>query len=344
MRALTLNLHDTSLGIWQDDPNDPTFRSEIFEGLLRQMKARKWKVTADPEVLKRHRCISPNYRVASRGELRAEISICGRHIELKLWAETWPIDNPNGHRYDFGKRDRLRYLDRLRVVLEFRRIEAWLRTFCAVTVTDRNLTIRVGRGGLTALEAIEANYATSWHSDKALGRPICWSDYNAKSSDGALIEHGATVWFKDHGGRIGRGTAYYHINNMWWVVSGRWARRNLGSHEIFVHQPADLRRKRNDRLRRERLERELARAIRLSNFRRAETLTRILFGDQPTFRIWARDNSAYYRANYSGYTTDTIAAGRYTREEAERECRRVPHELEMESPDGRRTRFDREAA
>lgn len=59
--------------------------------------------------------------------------------------------------------------------------------------------------------------------------------------------------------------------------------------------------------------------------------------------IWARDKQAFYRTQYAGYTGDRIAAGKYTQAEAEAECRRVPHELEMVGPDGVHVRFDRPA-
>ncbi len=58
-------------------------------------------------------------------------------------------------------------------------------------------------------------------------------------------------------------------------------------------------------------------ACRVHNFRRAETLRKILFGDQPLFRVWSKKNHAFYSANRSGYQTDSTRAGLYTREEAE---------------------------
>lgn len=334
--AIEVRIHDASIGIWQDNANDPSFCRETFAPLLKALKRRGWKLCADPRVLKHYRCLSPSHRLAARGDLRAEIKIAGRVVEVGFWAETWPIDNPNGRRYDFDKLKRMAYLDRLRVRLETSRILAWLRTIAPVTVkTDEP-------ANLTPLQRIERRYAASWHADKTLGRPICNADYNRKSGDGQFLQHGSIVWFTDRKGRIGRGTAYYNLNNMWWVVAGSEL-LNLSSREIFCRPPADLRRKMNRRPRRARLEAELAHAIRRMDFGRAQTLKRILFGDHPTFHIWARDKEAYYRPNYSGYTTDSIGAGRYSRDEAEAEVRRVPHELEAIGTDGERIRFERAA-
>ena len=333
---IEVRLHDTYLAIWQDDANDATFRTEVFTPLLKAFARRGWKVGADPHVLKHFRSLSPSHRLARRGELHAAIAIHSRAIEVTYWAETWPIDNPNGQRHDFDKLKRMNYLDQLRVQLERRRIIAWLQTIAPVTVSTSEIA------GLTPRQRIDRGYAKSWHTDKNLGRPRCDHDYNRKSADGALLEHGATIWFTDRKGRIGRGTTFYHINNMWWVIAGDQL-LNLSCGEIFCRPPDDLRRKRNKRQRRDRLEGELATAVRRMDFHRAERLKGILFGDQPLYLIWARDHKAYYRPNYSGYTSDVIAAGRYTRAEAEAEVRRVPHELEAVDADGKRIRFERVA-
>lgn len=335
-RPIEVRLHDASVNIWQDDPNDPSFRTDVFAPLLRGFSRRGWKVRADPGVLKRHRILSPSHRVAARGDMRATIEIMGRSITVQFWAETWPIENTNGRKYDFNKLKRMVYLDRLRVRLETQRILTWLRTLAPITVKESDVA------QLTPLQRIERDYAESWHTDKALRRP-CWrDDRNRRSRDGGLIEQGSTVWFTSRSGRMCRGTAYYKLNSMWWVVAGGEL-VNLSCGEIFCQPPADLRTKRNDR-RRARLEAELSAAVRRMDFKRAEALKAILFGAETTYMIWARDQSAYYRPAYAGYTTDTIAAGRYTRPEAEREVRRVPHELEAIGSNGERIRFDRQPA
>lgn len=334
--ALDVNIYDAGIGIWQDDARDPTFRVDVFGPLIRTLRDRGWKIGVDPHIKRRYRRLSSTHRLAARGTLRASIEVSGRVVKIEWWATTWPIDNRNGRRHDFNKLDRMTYLDRLRLTLERRRIVDWLRTIAPVTVKERNPP------NLSPVERIARDYAESWHSDKTLGRPVCACPSNAKALDGQ-IEHGATVWFIDRKGRIGRGTAYYNINNMWWVVAGSEL-RNLHGGEIFIRCPDDLRTKRNERNRRARLEADLAAATRRMDFSRAELLRRILFGDAPVFLIWARDHGAYYRPNYSGYTTDTISAGKYTRAEAEREVRRVPHELEAHGPDGERIRFDKVAA
>lgn len=331
---LSVRIHDTHYGIWQDDPRDTSFRSEVFGPLIRQMRDRGWIIHADPSTKRNFPTLSPNQRLASKGTLRAEIDISGRTIKVEFWAVTWPICNRNGRRYDFDKLQRMEYLDRLRVQLEMSRFTAWLETIAPVSVSTSETE------NMTAIERIERQYAESWHSDKSLGRPVCSCAGNAKSKDGGTIEHGATVWFVERDGRYRRGIAYYNINNMWWVVCGKHCLRNIACFELCCHEPANLRVKQNARKRREKLEGELAKAIRAMDFQRAAVLKQLLFGDEPVYQIWARDKNAYYGPNYCGYTSDAITAGKYTRSEAEAEVKRVPHELEAIGPDGERIRHE----
>lgn len=326
--AISIRIVDASIGIWQDEPRDPTFRTEVFAVLIRQMRERGWSVGQDPNIRKHHRCLNSAHRLAARGTMRASIEISGRVVNVEFWAVTWPLSNRNGRRYDFDKRDRMTYLDRLRLELEFKRITAWVETIAPVSVS------RSAPPGLLPMERIERDYRESWHSDRELGRPVAKYASNWTSQDGHKIEHASVVWFADRCGRIMRGVAFYNINSMWWVVAGGEL-HNMGARELWCAPPVNVRAKRNERQRRKSLERELEACVRRMDFMRAAVLKRVLFPDQPVYLIWARDHCAYYRAQYSGYTTDTISAGRYSRAEAEREVRRVPHELEMVDLSGR---------
>ncbi|NGO50485.1 hypothetical protein [Allomesorhizobium camelthorni] len=336
-QPVEIRIHDAHIGIWQDNAQDPSFRREVYGGLIRQMRDRGWSIRSEPGVRHRHRILSPDHRLGARGTLRCAIRVSGRVVEVDFWAVTWPICNSNGRRHDFDRMQRMRHIDRLRVELEFRRFITWLETLATAKVR------RSAERDMAPIERIEKDYAESWHRDKVLGRPTWSSDSQRKSQDGSLLVHGQTVWLPDRKGRVVRGAAYYNLNNMWWVVAGGQL-LNEGSHSLFTAPPSDLRIKRNDRARRSRLEKELALAAGRMDFQRAHTLKMILFGGEPTFMIWARDHNAYYRSQYAGYTTDRISAGKYTREEAEAECKRVPHELEMVCPDGAHIRFDRRAA
>jgi hypothetical protein len=334
---LDIRITDAHIGIWQDNPQDDSFRREVYTALLRGMRRRGWAIQHDPDIRRNYAILDASHRLGERGTLRCAIEISGRVVKVEYWSMTAPQVNRNGRRYDFDRIGRMSHMDSLRVELEYRRVIAWLETIAPIKVD------RTPQRDMPAMERIARGYAESWHSDKALGRPVCKSAGNAKSGDGQQLEHGQTVWFPDRKGRIVRGTAYYNINNMWWVVAGGKL-FNEGCHSLLTAIPHDLRVKRNGRARRNALERQLAQAIERMDFARAQTIKTVLFGGEETFLIWARDHNAYYRSQYAGYTTDRIQAGKYTRAEAERECRRVPDELEMVCPDGSHVRFPARAA
>jgi len=332
--AIELRIHDSHLGIWQENAKDETFRTEIYDVLIRDLRTRGWSIKRDPNIHTHYRSISVCHRVGTRGTLRCAIEITGRHVKIEFWSVTSAQTNRNGRRYDFDKLARMAYLDRLRVEIEFTRITSWLETLAPVKVSRSN------ERQASPMSRIEKAYAESWHRVEALGRPTWTCDYSRKAGDGVLLEQGQVVWLADGSGRVIRGRAFYHINNMWWVIAGG-ALLNECCSDLYTAPPADLRTKRNERERRKRLEIELALAVQRMNFARAQLLKRIIFGADEIFMIWARDHSAYYRPQYAGYTTDRIAAGKYTRAEAEAECRRVPHELEMVCPDGKHISFDK---
>ncbi len=332
-KPIDIQIHGASIGLWQDDARDVSFRSDVYSALIRQMRARGWSIKRDPHIHRNYRSLNPDHRLGARGTLRCGIEITGRVVKVEFWSTTAPLDNRNGRRYDFNRMSRMGHLDRLQVELEFRRITIWLEVVAPVKVS------RSAERDMPPMQRIQKGYAESWHTDKALGRPHWNCDGNRKSKDGALLDQGQTVWLADRKGRIIRGTAYYHINNMWWVIAGGRL-LNEGGHSLYTRPPANLRTKQNERSRRIRLEKELSISIERMDFLRAQRLKSILFGGEPTHMIWARDHQAYYRSQYAGYTTDRISAGKYTRSEAESECRRVPHELEMVGPDGKHISFE----
>jgi len=330
--AIELRMHDTHIGIWQANPHDPSFRDEVYGGLIRLMRRRGWTIGADPHVHRHYRALSPSHRLGRKGDLRCSIEVGGRQIKVEVWAETWISTNHNGHRYDFVKLKRFTYLDRLRFVLERRHIIAWLSTIAPVTGAEP------GDEPASPMEIIARCYRESWHTDKATGIPVCTDDRNRRSAEGQLIVQGQTVWIRDRSGRWIRGTAFYNINNMWWVVAGS-ALFNAHCGALHVTRPAAPRQKVNVRIRRERLEAELQRATAARQWRRAELLDAILFNGAEVFQIWSRKNDAWYRTGCAGYTKDRSKAGCYTRAEAEAEVRRVPHNLEAHGPNGEVIRF-----
>lgn len=104
---------------------------------------------------------------------------------------------------------------------------------------------------------------------------------------------------------------------MWWVVTGPYSYTNECFRELYTTPPEHPQVKANQARRRKRLESLMSAAAAKLDFKRAEVLKNILFPpEESLYIIWTdRHGGAYFGPSYSGYTTDTNQAGKYTRAE-----------------------------
>lgn len=272
---------EKTLGVWEEPPFPlgftpqaiawgQEFKRVVFARIVQQMNRLGWHVEVSPDHLKRHgREFARKYRACSKGHLRAELSLSGRHISLEFWQGVNTPTRPDyGGRYE--RIEAMPYLIRLEMERTRRRITQYL---CAVFTDYRVEDKRSpGRLQLTAVEKIHAHYQECWHfkGDWAdyVARGQAYS-YNRGSADCTLLEHGQRVWLRDGRGRWITGTAYYNINNMWWVALGRYDYTNVGSHQLHTVQPANLRQKQNRDRSVTALRRLLDAAIKSAQFERA---------------------------------------------------------------------------
>lgn len=317
----TISIHDSSLSVWEEGRDFDGMTNDVLSHLVRTLRSLGWMVRGDRRIEKNFPTLKRNHRHCRLGHLEAKISLGGRHLELKFFQNIANIENPNGGEYEFGILERMPYLLRLQTINTMAKIAADLHTTFGYTL----LAMKPGHndyrpGGLTAMDRLERYYAESWHTDKELGYSSgANSRYNNTSANGSTIRHGTTVWLKDRKGRRWlRGTAYYNINSMWWVVTDKWSMMNISSRAIYTTKPNDLRDCSNNQHHRSRLEKQLLDAIANLDFIRAGKLRKKLFGDQPLYRIWNNEKQAWYATACCGYSTDTSRAGLYTKDEAER--------------------------
>jgi hypothetical protein len=304
------------------------FKREVFARIVQTLNRLGWTCAMPaikPRDVKHYggdvaRWSAESKRDCAKGDLKAHLDISGRCIKLEMWQNVTPSENRNGGQYDFNKEGRMPYVLRLEMERTRRRIRDYLcNVFAAYTFKTQEKKLGAHPGGAEATEWVEQQYRDSWHFKGD------WSGYieknpsmqhNRGSADGRQLEHMQTVWFADWQGRICRGTAMYNINNMWWVVVGRYEVRNLASFELYAAAPDNLRVRRNADRRRKRLEAELACAVKVMKFERAAQLRDILFpGDQQLFNVWHDEHQLYHRAGFSGYTADQSQAGKFTADE-----------------------------
>lgn len=312
MRGGNLIRQPDGIAVWEERVDEPAFRRAVMEPLIRFLRGRGWKVGADPRIREHYPSLSPGSRRAAKGRLLMEISVCGRHMKFDLRVDRG---------FSGDAVHRLSYLERLRLRLELDRAQEHLAGAHGYTVKTK--MERPSPDGVTALEWVEAENRASGHYRPELGRADWGGHRNRRSGDGVDLEHGQIVWLWDHSERRPlRGRAFYHLNNMWWVVLGRWRVENRCASDLYTSPPAIS--ARWGKVRRQRLEQEIRRAVERLDFTRAAILKRLVFGDAPVFRV--RSESGWWRPQSSGYTPDVLGAGLYLEHELPRgrDVRHVP--------------------
>ena len=342
-RTGVVSFGDANLSVWEDgiaaarrsgghaaaEAWAREFKRDVFARIVQQLRRIGWAVTMpeiDPHAVKHYggrvaRESAERMRFCTKGDLKADLEISGRTISLKFFQSVNCPSRPDHEgRYEWDKESVMHYLLRLEMERTRSRIRDYL---CGVmdgyTFEDKKHSIYRKPLERTAMECIQAHYDESIHF-KGVGwdKRKAESDmaYNLKSADGVMLDHGQRVWFFDRKGRINTGVAYYNINNMWWVVTGRYDYTNEACFELYTSLPENFRAKRNTRRRRKRLEGELSKAIKAMDFERAATIRDLIFPrGERLFVVWHEDHKAYHCANFQGYTTNITDAGKFTKTE-----------------------------
>lgn len=343
-RTGTVSFSDASLSVWEESipsPHDAgghkardawelAFRRQVFKRIIQTLNRLGWTVAQppiNPHDVKHYggtvaRWASERRRDCSKGDLKGELEVSGRSITFKMWQSVnTPTRPDNGGRYESNLEACMPYVLRLEMERTRRRIRDYLCTvFDCYKFDSEHRTIYRKPLQFTALELIQKSYDESCHFKGDMPRYLKqngWTElpgYSCKSRDGKRIEHLSKVWFIGRGGRIGEGTAYYCSNGMWRILTGRYDTSYASAGEVFVDRPPNPRVKLNERLRRKRLEGELARAVKDMDFDRAKVLKGILWPEpEPLFHILKK--GAYFLPNYNGYTDNPVDAGKYTEAE-----------------------------
>lgn len=337
-RAGKVNFGDASLsileegrssGVWAATQKwERQFKRDVFARIVQQLNRIGWECkqpAIDERDVKSYggdvaRWASERRRHCRKGDLLGELELSGRHIKFEMWQSVnTPTRPDHGGKYEPDKEAVMPYVRRLEMERTRRRIRDYLCNVFSgyefVSETHDGRQAKRGFMHLTALEWIAECYRTSWHF-KGDTAKYTISDGNRRAADGAMLEHGQRVWFFDRKGRVNTGTAYYNINNMWWVATGRYDVTNVAGFELYAACPDKPRVKRNADQRRRRLEAEMAAAVKVMDFERAAVLRDILFPGAPAlYVVWHDGHQLYHRSGFRGYTPDMSQAGKFTADE-----------------------------
>lgn len=338
-RAGTITFGDASLNIYEEGISAARaaggyqaeqhwcreFKRDVFARIVQTLNRLGWSCTmpAISEHDVKHyggkvaRWSAESKRLCQKGDLFADLSVSGRCIELDFFQNVNAPDRPdNGGRYQRDKEKHMPYVMWLEMERARRRIRGYLLNVLS-GYTFKPSAPKLGAAGVTALEYAAYRRRTSGHYVAELDRARIGNSNQGFSADGQPLENGSKVFAIGRTGRVVSGTAFYDLNGNWMVVTGRYDVEWIWHTEIYVSCPGDPRVKRNARQRRQRLESELAAAIKAMDFERAAVLRDILFPGKPTlFAIYNTQHNLYHRAGNRGYTSDLSEAGKFTEQEA----------------------------
>jgi hypothetical protein len=325
-RTGVINFNDASISIWEDGLNprmswedrqdwNRKYKHEVFKRFIQALNRLGWTVKPQHYIF-----TSNDARFCQKGELKGDLQISGMSIDFKMFQSiNCPTRPDHEGRHEWNKEACMPYVTRLEMERTRRRIRDYLcNVFTGYVFKNDKAPLHRKPLQRTAMECIEQRYAENWHfkgKDWDTYKTEAGMSYNLRSADGVSLEHGQRVWFADRKGRICEGTTYYNINNMWWVVTGRYDFTNVGVSHLYAKCPELPRIKRNAKLRRTRLEQELKTAVAAMNFHRAQTLKEILYPPGQLYAIWHKGHKAYLDIGYCGYRNNMADAGHYTFEE-----------------------------
>ncbi|AOG02866.1 hypothetical protein [Bosea sp. RAC05] len=261
-----------------------------FGHILKLLRDRGFKVTADPEIKARSLLISPSYRYGRRGDLQLNTHVYPTGAEFHFYQDTNRTHARSG-RYDFDQRQKMPYLTGKLFDLVIRDIERYLAGEGFVKHT------KIETANPDPLAYFNAHWSMSsdptrgplrfkrgadgWPADSEIN---CW---DRKDADGIVLNHGDTRHYRNHKGQLFKGRVYGGINGRWLYVYGPGARdfTHVSNWELFTAAPGAPRRDFGKAKRDARLDKDLQAALKDKDYGKAAKLIDVIK------RLAERENS-----------------------------------------------------
>ncbi len=217
-RTGTVNFHDASLAVWEEGISaardaggwvgaqawERQFKRDVFARIVQQLGRLGYSVGPCTHIF-----TGNNARYCRKGDLRADLRISGRHIELNFFQNVNAPDRPDhGGRYQSDKERHMPYLLRLEMERSRRKIRDYL---CGVLSgytfePERSRKIGPGNGCVTAMEAALERRKRSGHYVEELGRAR-YSNGAEQSADGPMLSIGGKSYSYDSLTRVAQAPA-----------------------------------------------------------------------------------------------------------------------------------------
>lgn len=320
-RTGAVNFGNGSINIWEERVDEKEFKKVVFKRVIQQLNRLNWTLVIPQDYIDQYGLdFARGYRTGVKGDLKCKLDLSGRSIKLKFWQS---VNTPNRSDHDGQYEPDIEavmpYLIRLEMERTRRKIRDYLcNVFSGYEFDELAGDARSqkrGPGALTSTEWIKNAYLQSWHFKGNIDSYQI-SEGNAKSADGGIISHGQRVWYFDRKGRSCTGIAMYNINNMWWVISGRYDVGNEACFNLYLSPPSMPRVKRNDSLRKKRLNQLMNSAAKSLDFSKAQIFKDLLFPNDEAIYVVRHRDGYYHRTSFCGYSSDISDAGKFTYEQA----------------------------
>lgn len=289
----TLNLHDTSVMVWEENVDEKEMHKAVYAPLIKLLRSLGFSIYRDPETIKYYRCLSWNRHSGRKGDLEVRVKLSGRCFKIEFF-QNLNFENKNGGRYDFDKFEKMPYLMKKRFLIEASTIISYLHQAHGYQY-GKNLEgdsvshiIKALRGINRATEALKG-FNDQWGAGRFKRDETGWPevseyDYGSnKDREGINLRNGMTRWIRDRKGYLKRGVIYTNMNQMWQIIYGpgggdtTW----VSGRDLFTLQPNDCRRRYfPTEHRKSKLEKQLSLAINVMNFERAAVIRDLIYDNQ----------------------------------------------------------------
>lgn len=287
-RSGDIHIHNTGVNVWEEHWEERVENGMrlAMRSLLGRLRKRGHRVWRDPKTAKHYPSLAPDHWLTQKGDLRATVTLGGRHLKIEFYQEL-NVKNRNGGRYDFDKFARMPRWMQLQCIVEIHAAVGKLQELGYVyRLKDRTATVPTllqirdfvsppNRTGTLARFNESWNFESDWARG---GRFKCdetgWPTAEAigehSDRDGVPILNGEERYVY-HRGNLKRGVVRTNMNGMWSVGDFTY----VSSSSLFLCDPTQVPRRffphQVNRLRK-----ELQRAVDRQDYRRTQSLARAL--------------------------------------------------------------------
>ncbi len=198
---------------------------ELLNQVFEMLTQRGFAIQTDQRILRDYPSLADTHWEGANGDLLFKSEIYPAGFKLEFYQEI-NTENPCGGFYDFDKFKRMPYLIRCQYILTRK---------CICELLDAaGYTNNAETEYKYSFDKVMGKIKSSCHYKEGKELPEYEIEsYNAKDKDGKQLRNGQIKYFRDHKGRLQRGTIYHNINNMWWVVINKFHYTNIASFEFF---------------------------------------------------------------------------------------------------------------